>query len=247
MKKIILLILPFLLLQSCANMALRVMGILNEEAKIESFSNDGGKEVVWIPMKHIATQDFYANVRQVVDSFTSQGFVVLYEGAKPSFDDSLRMDTLERTFRKIMGMKVGSGYIDSANQVIAGKIEYKGKKTLMNQPSYSRLGVDMDKAVRVDVASDSLLYMFDQKYEIPELDSCDFSTPLQAEYTCESMAPTKARYFMKEYILDHRNRHLANYILEAETPKMLVIYGKLHIGGTFDELAKVDPSWVREK
>jgi hypothetical protein len=243
MKKLILIIIPFLLLQSCVPLLLRVAGVLNEEARFETFTNDAGKEVVFIPMKHIGTAEFYSSVGEIVDSFTHSGFVVLYEGAKPSFDDSLRIDTLERRMRKIMGMRVGSGYYDTTNQVIAGKIEYKGKKKITNQPPYAKMGVDMDKAVRVDVASDQLVEMFDAEHHIPPLDSCDFQTPLSAEYPCGTMHPNMAKKFMRELILDYRNKHLADYIAESEDPKMLVIYGALHLKGTFEELEKMDPSW----
>lgn len=244
MKKIILLILPLLLLQSCVTLGLRVMGILNEEAKFETFSNESGKEVVFIPMKHIGTTEFYGSVKGLVDSFTSQGFVVLYEGAKPSFEDSLQVDTLRRTMRKIMGVSIGSGYYDTTNQVLMGSIEYKGKKKLVNQPAYPKLGVDMDKAVRVDVASDKLVEMFDAKYPVPALGSCDYETPLQGKYECASMEPKAAKIFMKEFILDHRNKHLADYISDATTHNMLVIYGGLHLRGTLEELEKVDPTWT---
>ena len=142
-----------------------------------------------------------------------------------------------------MGMKIGSGYYDTTNHVLAGKIEYKGKKELTNQPPYPKLGVDMDQAVRVDVPSDELYRMFDEIYNVPELDSCDYHTPLEAEYMCKSMAGSQAKIFMQEFILDYRNKHLADYISAAKTNKMLVIYGALHLKGTFEELEKGDPTW----
>ncbi len=233
-------ILIILLLFTCIFPSCKTVDLLkmvqSDEAELYQFSKKD-KTVGFIPMHHLGKPAFYDDVRVVVEHFKKEGYVVYYESARMDDLDSVKEDEYNRKFRKMMG-----AHIDSSGY--AATFHAKGLfKNLVDQPSYPQLGVDsMDK--RVDISKNELVDIYEKKFGKVILDSFDLSTPLDASYPFSKRLPQNQLY---NIILDVRNHYLANAIRESDDKKILVIYGRMHLNGTFDELVKMEKGWKKKK
>ncbi len=223
------------LFPSCKTVDLVKM-VQAEEAELYQFSNKN-KTVGFIPMHHLGKSAFYEDVKVVVEHFKKEGYVVYYESARMDELDSVRQDQYNRKFRKMMG-----AHIDSSGY--AATFHAKGLfKNLVDQPSYLLLGVDsLDK--RVDISKNELVDIYEKKFGPVQLDSIDLSTPLDASYPFSKRLPQSQLY---NIILDVRNHYLATAIKESADQKILVLYGRMHLNGTFDELVKMEKGWKKKK
>ncbi|TXD50696.1 MULTISPECIES: hypothetical protein [unclassified Polaribacter] len=243
MKKIILILLA-LTLTSCVslflNKALEKIGVFDEKAKLKSITNNK-KSILFIGMHHIGRKEFYKDVAIKVDSLQEIGYVVFFEKVKKNTsNDSLTNDLYKKKIRKITGLKTFK-YYDTINNIIFGKIKYKGEYKLTNQPKYPKLNVNMSNAVNADVEIKSLLKEFENKYGEIELSACDIETASNStEYDCAKIDSDLAEKFSKEFIIDFRNQYLANKINNSKENKILIIYGKGHFEGITSELKSID-------
>ncbi|MGZ8545077.1 MAG: hypothetical protein ACXWV0_07255 [Flavisolibacter sp.] len=222
-------------LASCKTVDLLKM-MQAEEAELYQFTHKN-KTVSFIPMHHLGKASFYEDVKVVVSHFKKEGYIVYYESARMDVLDSVEEDLYNRKFRKMMGTHIdSSGY--------AATFHAKGLfKNLVDQPSYPELGVDsLDK--RVDISKNELVDIYEKRYGPVPLDSADLKIPLDASYPMSKRLPQNQLF---NIILDVRNHYLAKAIREAEDPKILVIYGRMHLDGTFDELAKMEKGWKKKK
>jgi hypothetical protein len=211
--------------------------IYSEDVELVQMSNHE-KNVQFFPMHHIGKQKFYEHVGELVKYFKSQGYVVYYESVKlDSGLDSLERDRVNRKFRRMMGIHVDStGYTELFQET--GLFS-----DLVDQPPYSVFGVD-EKDVRVDLSKKELVDAYEARFGTVELDARDSSIALGDDY------PLRLRLsqdHLMNIILDHRNRYLANYVQASPDKKIVVIYGALHLEGTFEELKKMDPNWTMKK
>jgi uncharacterized protein YcfL len=152
MKKIYLL--PLFLLIGCKsyliNKALEKVGVYEENVEIKIISNND-KKIVFIPMKHIATELFYDNVKTKIDSLEKYDYYFYYElvnGVKDSITS--------KKFRKISGIPENKkGYLETLDSVLKG-IKYK--KKLVNQPKdQMELGLNINKSKNVDVTMQEII------------------------------------------------------------------------------------------
>ena len=207
-----------------------------DEAELYQFSNKN-KTVGFIPMHHLGKLAFYEDVRVVVEHFKKEGYIVYYESARMDVLDSALEDQYNRKFRKMMGTHIdSSGY--------AATFHAKGLfKNLVDQPPYPQLGVDsFDK--RVDISKNEIVDIYEKKFGPVPLDSADLRIPLDAAYPMSKRLPQNQLFSI---ILDVRNHYLANAIRESQDKKILVIYGRMHLDGTFDELSKMEKGWKKKK
>ncbi|AGC78094.1 hypothetical protein LX97_03178 [Nonlabens dokdonensis] len=246
MKKSLLLII-ILTLSSCAsiflNTALEKVGVFDDKAEIKIISNKK-KNLAFIGMHHIGRPEFYNDVAKKTDSLQQLGYVVFYEATKKDLlNDSLSNDIYERKARKITGIS-NFKYYDTVNNIIGGRLKYKGDYKLINQPSYLEMKVNMKTAKNADVIFNSLIDNFEQKYGVVELSDCDKNTTVDSkEYNCDKIDKELADRFSEEFIVDFRNKNLAKEISDSEEKNILVIYGKNHLVGLMLELQKNDVNW----
>jgi hypothetical protein len=229
-----------MLCTSCMSLALSVMGINKKESGYSVYS-DSIKTVVFIPMKHIGPKEFYANVKHRVDSLQKEGYIVFMESVRVT--DSLtdgQKDTLKRKVRKLTGVTLSKeGYLDTINGRLLGR-KFKNRHGLINQPRYSKLGVDTIGGSRiVDVPMNMIIEEYEKQYGTIILNECDFTTPFEDKYKCgrENKAQADAM------ILNHRNRHLADAVLAEKHNKIVILYGALHEIGFFSCLLQPGSKW----
>ncbi|AWH86057.1 hypothetical protein HYN59_13460 [Flavobacterium album] len=217
-----------------------MIGAYDKESSVSYYSN-ADKTVAYIPMKHIGPKEFYGNVKSKVDSLQREGYIVFMESVRVT--DSLtpqQKDTLKWKIRKLTGISISqSGYIDTINGTLMGH-KFKNKKGLINQPRYSRMGVDTLKGRVVDVPMNHLIKAYEDEYGPIQLNDCDYVLAFDKKYECGRIA-TKESNAM---ILDYRNRHLAEAIVAEPSKKIIVMYGALHEKGMIKELKSIDSAWV---
>ena len=243
LKYFLLLTLCSVFTTSCLSLALRSLGAYEKDANMFTYTN-GVKTVAYVPMKHIGPKEFYANVKQKVDSLQAQGYIVYMEGVKP--DDSLtkpQTDTLMFKIRKITGITMSKqGYIDTINSTIMGH-KFKNRHDLVNQPRYYKMGVDTLTARIADITFAMMVNGYEKRYGKLLLNECDFNTRMDAKYTCSSEPLVQAN----EFILDYRNKYLAKTITEDTHTKIAILYGAKHEEGLYKELKAIDKTWAQTK
>jgi hypothetical protein len=224
---------------SCMSMALSVMGINKKESGLSVYSN-GIKTMAYIPMKHIGPKEFYANVKNRVDSLQKKGYIVFMESVRVT--DSLtaeERDTLNRKVRRLMGVTLGKGgYLDTINGRLMGR-KFSNKRGLINQPRYTKLGVDTTTGRIVDVPMNVMIRQYEKQYGTIVLDDCDFATPLEDKYLCGREKRSQAN----DLILKYRNQHLADEIIAEKHTKIAVLYGAAHEKGLLAMLRAAEPLW----
>lgn len=238
-KTLLLLVVASISLTSCMSLALNLIGVYDPEAITIPLTNDD-RSVVFIPMKHIALKEFYANVGHKTDSLQKEGYTVFLESV--SVKDSLsktEKDTLELKFRKILGTHVSKkGYLDTINGKLMGK-KYNNKKGIVNQPRYVKMGIDTSKARIVDVPANELLKEYEKEFGKVVLTDCDYNTKMEDKYTCGKF-PKEGRDKM---VRTYREKHLAQAIMNEPNKKVAVLFGALHETGLLKELQALDPKW----
>jgi len=230
MNKFIILLL-ILTLTSCASIfnkrIIKKLGVKNEKTEL-NFIDSKEKEVIFIPIHHVGRKKYYEDIAHKVDSLQKHNFIVFYEGVSDEKEkDSLIRKNSFLKLRKIMGFfpQGQQGYLDTVTNVIGGKVKYKGKHKLINQPKYKQLKVDSLIAIRTDVTLTELMNDFEKQYGKIILDSCDFETDFKDKnYKCKKVKRSIRKKFKKGYVKDYRNKYLAKKIFESKKNKILVIY-----------------------
>ncbi|NCP46638.1 MAG: hypothetical protein GW818_09535 [Flavobacteriales bacterium] len=244
MKKTIL-ILIFFILNSCVsiNEILEKDGIFNEKVEIKNISNTE-KNVIFIGMHHFGRKEFYTDVANKTDSLQKNGYITFYESVTlDSSLDSLTTEIYKKKLRKIIGLK-SVKYYDTISKKIVGKYRYKGEYNLINQPKYSDLNVNMEKALNIDATVNTLIDEFEKQYGAIKLSECDKKTTFNSEkYKCRLMDKGLRYRFKSEFGFDYRNQNLANEINDFKGDKILIIYGKAHYEGLINKLQKIDSRW----
>jgi len=185
------------------------------------------KKIVFIPMHHLGTEKFYNNIKSEIDSLKKENYYFLYEKVNLDRKD----DTLMRKFRKIFSLPLtrpNSGYKKMLDSLYPN---VKYKKTLIDQPSYEKLGLNSINSERSDVDVKDVINYYENKYDEIKLTDCDFNTSVYEKYTkCreENKIPKKQS---DDALINFRNQIVAQNIKESSYKKIAVIYGKGHMEG----------------
>jgi len=239
------LILGLFTLNSCMKIVYNAIGLEETSADYYMMSN-GHKTFAYIPMHHVGTPDFYKSVAQLVDSFQNAGYQVYYEGVGRQDADSLTIIQYKKKLRKAVGINIEE-YYDTTTKKLAGMVTYKGKHTLMNQPKYEDLHVNMEKALNVDLSIIQIIDKYEAHQKPIELSPCDLQTDLNQPYNCEELSIKEKRNFLTNYVIEMRDEHLYKNIVESDYDKILIIYGKKHYKGVKKKLIAADKSWKELK
>ena len=212
------------------NYALSQMGVFDDKVELKKFRNDK-RSIVLIPMHHIGTELFYENVKHKIDSLQKKKYKIYYEliNADTNKQDTAKIMLNYRKFRKIMGQKLTSqqNILSSIKEKFNNNV--KLKKELINQPSYKKLGVNLEKAKKVDTDLNELISYYEQKYGKIQLEECDYANLPNKEYRCE--VQTKNQNRIDEIILTLRNNKVINELKKDSNDNIAIIYGKDHYDG----------------
>jgi hypothetical protein len=243
MKKIVILCIVTILTTSCMSLAVKFMKLDNKDAKVVTFTNND-KTVVFVPMKHIGPQEFYDDVKHIIDSLHAEGYIAYLESTR--ITDSLTEEEnkiVHLKVRKMLGTYLSSaGYLDTVNKKLMGR-RFSNKMKLVNQPPYKKIGADSLTDKVVDVPMNKIVTAYEKKYGTLQLNDCDYVLAPEAKYECGK----EPRRQVDAIIMGYREQHLANTITKDRRKKIAVIYGAFHERGLLRELQKTDSTWTYKK
>lgn len=186
------------------------------------------KEVYFIGMMHLATNEFYENTKKMVADFKQKDFVFFVEGVAES---NKTIDTFNlKKIRKLVGLDLTIKYSQNNNPILKNIIK---KYNLIDQPKYANLGVS--NYTRTDLSPSEMISLYEKKHPSVLLDSCDLKTKLGESYDCKTNNDER-NVFTKEIIYTERNKVILNAILNSNYKKIVVIYGKEHYDGVVKEM-----------
>lgn len=232
-------------MSSCfTKIALNSMGVFDKEVSKKYIIN-GTKKLVFFEMHHVGKQAFYDDVKHDLDSLLGEGYKLFFEGVGLDKSiDSLTKDTLFRKVRKITGMDMNAisknnGYLDTVNNKLAGKKTSLIKKNkLVNQPPRMYPKDDTIRTKRVDENYLSLVIAVEKKFGPIVLEPVDYNTKFGEKYKVPKNK-TMRNYFIQEY----RNEKIADAIIRDTASKIILLYGKKHLEGIFENLKKSDANY----
>ena len=250
MKKALVLLI-FLVLNSCTlffpKIALKRAGIFDTKSELKIIESKN-QRIIFLGMHHFGKKEFYDDVTNKIDSLQKLDYTVFYESVgKRKETDSLTAIKNFKKLRKLMGF-FPSEYIDTTTNKIDNKIKYNGKHKLINQPKYSKLGVDSLTAVKAGIDITEIIVEFEKENGYIKLDSCDLKTELtDKNYKCKKVNKDVFREFRMEYLGNFREQHLAEVLNKSDKNKILVIYGDAHFWGLYMEMKKMDKDFKLTK
>jgi hypothetical protein len=214
------------------------------------------KTVLFIPMIHIANPDFYNSVRKIIESKKAEGFIVYYEGTKmKAVDDTIKKQLLDKPYVKYYH---GPQHIDSICQVVYRKkinkfigfipdstsrqlyIPKKGFFSgMVVQPTPKVLGTDHNDR-NVDVGDNEMVDTYEKWFGEIMLEEADFTIMPGSSYPKSLRLPKDN---VKSILINYRDEYLAQRIQASTDKKILVLFGMAHMGGTFEQLKRLDKRW----
>jgi len=193
------------------------------------------KTVVLIPMYHIAKSSVYDDLADYLETLKFQGYVTFCEGLLPtdkysdslsiplykdlhtlySPDNPLKLDTLKRKMRKMLGHELGSIHDETASQ--HGMV-------VQTQSSLKQLTSDMD--YWVDVTYADMIQEFEERFGEIELSQYDYDCPLESN---EYKRKEDRRFTDLRVGSNKCNVKLGRWVLDPRFNKIAVVFGYSHI------------------
>ena len=232
MKKIALFSLVVSMLLSIISCTRVAVALINKKdpLKKKTVWVKGDKEIIFIPMIHVAKPGYYEKVKDFLSQKRNEGYVVYYEGLVTGAATPEERDTLTLKMRKIIGYHLCGAYTNKENKSTPRYLKkYVGQ-------NMTNTGIDTLRDVRADMTVKELIAKIEsERGEKIELESCDFETPLNAPYKCSNYKQYYYRFTRK-----YRDDYLSNLLLNTSDKKIVVIYGGDHKWGVYPSLMDRD-------
>ena len=238
-------LLSTLLFSAClTQIALNYIGVTDKKATLK-YATNSEKKLVSVYIHHIGKKEYYIDVKNKIDSFLKEGYIVYYEAVRPGvYKDSLQKDSINRKARKISGvdfvtMKANGGYIDTMNNKLFGKkSKYVVKHRLINQPKYLIAVNDSINFKNIDANMIELVNACENKFGVITLEKYDYEVNFGEKYRSKKDKKMKA-YFLEGF----RNNLISQSILNDSNKKIILIYGGKHFKGILENLNKSDKEY----
>lgn len=226
---------------------------------------DGRKEVVFQGMIHVGSEPFYQGVVFEVEKAADLGYTLLFEGVQPGTDENLeRMNEILGTnglnlnqiydsFAQACGLRFQNEYFavfvndmkENPEQFVNADVSVddmmaEWDRLLQEHPEWGL----QQEPVRPEEEVDDRMSGF--------LGQLDNLTPGQQELValaCRTMMNLsfgnqgEQKPFNEHVVLNFRNEHLADAILEQAGNRIFVTYGAAHFPGVYSLLREADPNW----
>ncbi len=237
MKKLILLGFAFTSLVSCKtlirerlkerlNKKFAKIGAFDEKIQLTKIAN-AKKEIVYFPMVHLSTKEFYADVQHKIDSLKEKGYFFLYETVKNKKKDP----TVIKKMRKIGFSNLK--YSKILDSLILKKYNITLKKPIIDQPMSEELGLTEENSINADITAQDFIILYEKKNGEIKLTPCE----QRAKTAKEMVKKCKGNYSFRNGIsketknditLNSRNKILIEHILKTPHRKLAILYGKNH-------------------
>ena len=201
----------------------------------------GDKEIVFIPMIHVAKAGYYEQVKDFLFQKRNEGYIIYYEGVANGGVTPQQRDTLYLKARKIMGFYIFQDYTEKENKSIP-----KYLKKYIGQ-NYKNTGIDTLRDVCADMTYKDMIAKIETERGKIELEPCDFETPLNAPYKC-----TQRKDLGFTFIRTLRDDYLKQLLLNSPDKKIVVLYGQAHTWAVYPALERegfclVQGKWLRRE
>ena len=245
MKKTVLFLSVAFVLLSAVSCTRVVVALYNKKDSLKKKTVwvKGDKEIVFIPMIHVAKTGYYEQVKDFLSQKRNEGYIVYYEGLENGGETPQQRDTLTLKERKILGFYLSKTYTDKENESLPNYLKkYVGQNG-------ENTGIDTLRDVRADLTSKEIIAKIERIVGKIELEPCDFETPLNAPYKCTNYKK-RLRY---PYVRSYRDEHLKRLLLNSSDKKIVVLYGQAHTWSIYPALERegfclVQGKWLgREK
>ena len=212
-------------------------GVYDDEVMLKKYDSNE-KEIVFIPMHHIGTENFYNDVELKIDSLKKMQFHFYIEGVAAKVID----DSILRKFRKLTRNPIAKeGYKKNLDSIFGAKL--KLRKKIVDQPSFNELGIDSIYGENVDLSLDLLIENYENDYGAVILENCDFETSVYEKSTCYDKKISAEN--SENLMLNYRNDNILRRIDQEKKKKIAIIYGKGHLKGIARGL--LDRGYVEDK
>ena len=216
-------------LQSCQTVK-AVKMIQATEAEYVDYKS-GAKQMRFVPMVHVSTKEFYADVERLVKEAKKDGYVLFYEYV--DFDKAT--ETEQRKLRKLVGfIPSPEGYDEMLGGLDKERYATQENEQFLNQVN--------EKDFNVDVSPQDILKEYERRYGELTLTEEDLNTPVR-----ERMKPSEPKKQTMAVVIDYRNDYLSKAIQESKYNKIIVLYGAKHEKGLIKDLKALDKSWGKDK
>ncbi len=216
-----------------------------------------GREVIFVPMRHMGSRERYDATRQYLDTLKRRGWVIFHEGvaAVPFHVDTVndlplailfdtlgmyltradrpRFDTMMRKCRRMLGYMVNRcGYADTANLSLKSDVSLRRRYISQNS---ELLGATTDRDIWCDYSLADAIEVCERRYGEIHLTDYDFTTGLYEKYEPEERADGRARNY---FTLHARNDYVVRRIRTSRHQRIAVVYGSSHSFGIIWRLKK---------
>lgn len=203
--------------------------LYKKRAQLNEYSN-GEKTIRFVGMHHIGLKEFYAEVRQHIEKAKKEDYVLFYE--------SIRLDNAPEVLkRKIQKML---GFVPSKDQYDAF-LKTLNKPDLIVQDNKSFLGLINNKDFVADRTIEQIIADYEKKFGEIIITKKDLKNSLD-----EIVTPSLPKKKVMQILVDTRNEHLAQEVINSPNKKIIIMYGEGHEKGFVEVLKSLDARWEKK-
>lgn len=205
---------------SCVPILSMSAGVKNKKILVD---RENDRTVVVISMIHVQKPEFYAEVKECLDSLKAEGYVVFYEivqSREPRQDKELSDEQFEYAlkFRRLTGYDFGQNRNKQPRGLRTGRYV---------KQSVDLLGLTTEQDIWADMYLEDLIDMYEDQYGEVELTDYDRSTPLAEDYEWKKgYGHNGSSYFLLMHL--YRDKYLADMISESDHSRIVVVFGSAH-------------------
>ncbi|ONG37525.1 hypothetical protein BKE30_14365 [Alkanindiges hydrocarboniclasticus] len=228
---------------------------------------NGDKTIVFQGMQHVGIERFYKSVVYDLEDALSKGYVLYYEGVRPSTPEA---DTwLNRTVTggtdltttyRLLGDVCGLQFQNDYFGLLAQDVRQHPQSHVVADVSTLELKNEYDRLMSTDVEFAQAMRQQEQEAVTSPPEVSHFITFLKkgsvrqrelAGIVCRGVMTMTLRHAdeaqsdsqLDKVILDFRNGKLAEQLLAEPRDKIYITYGAKHLPGVFKLLHTADPRW----
>ena len=225
--------------------------------------SNGEKTVQFQTMSHIASENFYWQVKQNIFYAKKQDFVLFYEWVLPGTEEN------QQDFNSIMWINFQPGLYENLSKIYG----------VVAQDNDIFLSLHNEEDYNIDISIDEIMEIYRKKTtwkppvkssilenkEVYDLNNEVFRAlselskrelivlryinqsflnfMIKHEWIRNVIISKLGKQDIFSVILDDRNKHLAQEILVSDKDRIYIIYGLMHFSGVYDLLKISDPNW----
>lgn len=220
---------------------------------------DGKKTVVFQTMAHIASDRFYESIKNQITEAKKKNFVLFFEGVRPGTPENIKKfneamwvvfdKSLYTNISKLYGLREqrNDEFLKLVNDrdtnvdISIDDIITKYEKRLKENGNQKKTAPPIDLSPLVN---ESLKNIWPRELVVFSYLNRGIMNFIMKNSTAQdAIISASGQQDIFATILQDRNEHLANTILESKDDNIFVIYGMLHFEWVYELLQTKNPAW----